>query len=177
MRTAKPTQLLGLLVCCLFGSVLQAQSPAVPQVVVDANQARIEMSAEQQSYLLEISGPNGYYFRQDLPDVADIRLAPAQADGTAFEDGSYQVQITPVYRLTEAQQAELLALSQQGDVAGIRAYRESNNLPTEARTRAPHPRYGTAPQELRRTGSHLRFAELFRNGPGTHPGPGQQHGR
>ena len=133
MRTAKPTQLLGLLVCCLFGSVLQAQSPAVPQVVVDANQARIEMSAEQQSYLLEISGPNGYYFRQDLPDVADIRLAPAQADGTAFEDGSYQVQITPVYRLTEAQQAELLALSQQGDVAGIRAYRESNNLPTEAR--------------------------------------------
>jgi len=133
MRTAKPKQLLGLLVCCLFGSVLQAQSPAVQQVVVDANQARIEMNAEQQSYLLEISGPNGYYFRQDLPDVADIRLAPAQADGTPFADGSYQVQITPVYHLTEAQQANLLALSQQGDEAGIRAYRESNNLPTEAR--------------------------------------------
>ena len=68
---------------------------------------------------------------QEVAKTSDLKISPNKPDGTAFEDGSYRIQLTPVYTLTDDQRNDLIALNQQNDQAGIQAYRDANNLPTQ----------------------------------------------
>lgn len=132
MKTVKLLQVLCLLSCFLLGQSAFGQTPvAVPEANAVAEEATVDLNVGQ-TFLIEVTGPNGYYHRQETAKASEYRISPTQADGTAFPDGSYQMQVTPVYSLTEAQQAELVTLRENNDEAGIAAYRKAHKLPTEA---------------------------------------------
>ncbi len=132
MKTTKILQFFCLLSCCLFGQVAFGQTPTAVKVTdTEVAKAEVDLNVEQ-SFLIEVTGPNGYYSRQEAAKASEYRISPIQANGTVFPDGSYQMQITPVYRFTDTQRAELSALRTNNDEAGIAAYRAKHNLPTEA---------------------------------------------
>lgn len=130
MKTAKMLQVFCLLSCCLFGQLAFGQtlnSVTTP----DSKEAAVDIKTEQ-TFLIEITGPNDYYHSMETAKASEYRISPTRADGTAFEDGSYQMQVTPVYRLTRVQQADLQTLRANNDQEGIAAYRAKHNLPAEA---------------------------------------------
>jgi hypothetical protein len=132
MKTAKILQVFCLLSCCLFGQLAFGQTPyAVKGTNIETEEATVDFNVDK-TFLIEITGPNGYYHNQETVKASEFRISPTQADGTAFADGSYQMQVTPIYHLTEAQQADLNKLRESNDQAGIAAYRATNNLPAEA---------------------------------------------
>lgn len=132
MKTAKILQIFCLLSCCLSGQLAFGQAPnSAKGTNIEAVEATAGSNADN-IFLIEITGPNGYHHSQETANASDFRISPTQADGTVFADGSYQMQVTPVYRLTEAQQADLITLRANNDQEGIAAYRATHNLPAEA---------------------------------------------
>lgn len=130
MKTAKMLQVFCLLSCCLFGQLAFGQTPNTV-TTTETKEAAVDIKTEQ-TFLIEITGPNDYYHSIETAKASEYRISPTRADGTAFEDGSYQMQVTPVYRLTKVQQADLQTLRANNDQEGIAAYRAKHDLPTEA---------------------------------------------
>ncbi|MEL6863550.1 MAG: tail fiber domain-containing protein [Bacteroidota bacterium] len=97
-------------------------------VKVSKEAAELDM-AKEQLYTLEIGGPNNYYWKQNVNDVSKLKITPFNEKGKRFEDGTYTVQITPIYSMTDAQRDELLQLRASNDTEAITAFRERNNLP------------------------------------------------
>ena len=126
---AKNTLLSGLvLLCLLLTTPIIGQS--VDDMTITKEQAKIELSDETpRSYLLEIGGPDGYYWKQQIDEVTDIIIPNENSKGEKFDDGSYTLQVTPVYSLTDGQRAELIKMRKAGDEAGIAAFRDKNGLP------------------------------------------------
>ncbi|MEO0778223.1 MAG: tail fiber domain-containing protein [Bacteroidota bacterium] len=119
------------IICMLFTSNSFAQS-IVNDVDISANEANIEMTNQTpQNYLVEIGGPDDYYWKQRVEHTNEISLSNQQVNGESFPDGQYTLQVTPVYTLTDAQRADLIKLRQANDRTGIKAYRDANNLPSD----------------------------------------------
>ena len=89
---------LGLAVfCLLFVNNLSAQS-IVEDLNISPEEASIQMADKtNKNYLVEIGGPNAYYFKQNINETREIHISNHQADGKAFPDGTYTLQITPIY--------------------------------------------------------------------------------
>lgn len=131
MKSANKLRLLGMLACCLIGQLMYAQSPIVDDVDVQANEANLKMNTEiARSYFIEITGPNDYFTSYTVENATDVRLSPFKADGTSFENGSYSLQLTPVFKLTPEQEQSLLSLRAEGNTAAINRYMIDNQLPT-----------------------------------------------
>lgn len=132
MKTAKILHVLCLLLCCLFGPLAFGQAQNTEESTkTEAQETTTHFNAAQ-TFLIEITGPNGYYHSQETAKAPEYRISPIKADGTPFADGSYQMQVTPVYRLSEAQQEDLNLLRENNDLEGIAAYRVTHGLPAEA---------------------------------------------
>jgi len=95
----------------------------------EANLRMVDQSLK--NYLVEIGGPDSYYWKQQVENTTEIHLSNRQADGSVFADGLYTLQVTPVFQLTEAQRAAIIDLQSKNDAAGIKAFREANNLPDQ----------------------------------------------
>ncbi len=101
-------------------------------VEITSEEANIQMVDQSlKNYLVEIAGPDAYYHKQQVENTKEIHLSKYQADGTVFPEGSYTLQVTPVFQLTEAQRATIIDLQSKNDAAGIKAFREANNLPDQ----------------------------------------------
>ncbi len=132
MKTAKTLQLFCLLSCCLFGQLAFGQTPnLVKGTNIEAGEATVGFNADI-AFLIEISGPIGYYPSLETATSSKFLISPTQADGIVFVAGSLQMQLTPVYYLTEAQHADIIILRENNDEAGIAAYRATHDLPAEA---------------------------------------------
>lgn len=171
MKTAMKIQIFCLMSCCLFGQLAFGQAPdLVKGTKIEAGEATLDLGADN-IFLVEITGPNDYYYRQETAKASEFRISPTQADGTAFPDGSYQMQVTPIYRLTAAQQAKLITLRENNDQAGIEAYRATHGLPTEANVYVVN--YGiragkfVSASEEEINANTPRFAETYRVPPVT----------
>ena len=115
----------------LFINEVSAQS-IVKDLQVSSEETNIQMADQAlKNYLVEIAGPDAYYFKHEITDTKEISLSNQQVNGEPFPDGGYTLQITPVYQLTEEQRAILQELRGNGDADGIAAFRQQNNLPTE----------------------------------------------
>ena len=115
--------------CCALGTqTLNAQ--LVEQASITANEANFKMISPN-SYLMEIAGPNDYYFRQEIPFTKNISLSNVDMEGKKFSDGTYKMQVTPIVTLSETMRHELADLRKENDQEKIAAYRLKNELPAE----------------------------------------------
>lgn len=129
MRKKTPL-LYGLLFFCSFlMSPIYGQSP-VKEIKMSPEEAKLSMVNDlDYSYLVEIAGPNGYYWNQTVEQTNDIKLSNRRADGEKFQDGQYTLQVTPVFTLSDEDRNVLQAMREKNDQAGITAFREAKNLP------------------------------------------------
>lgn len=128
MKTATNLRLLGVIACCLIGSMMYAQTP---ELDVQTTQATVALQEEgAQSYQIDIAGPNNYHVTYKVEDANSLQISPLKEDGTAFGDGVYTVAVTPSFRLTEEHQAAMAEFRQRADQEGMAAYIAENNIPT-----------------------------------------------
>jgi hypothetical protein len=113
--------------CCTLGiQTLNAQ--LVEKASITANEANFKMISPN-SYLMEIAGPNDYYFRQEIAFTKNISLSNVDMKGKKFPDGTYKMQVTPIVTLSETIRLELAALRKENDSEKIAAYRLAHDLP------------------------------------------------
>ncbi|MEL6972226.1 MAG: hypothetical protein AAFO02_18825, partial [Bacteroidota bacterium] len=120
MKTAINLRLLGVLACCLIGQMMYAQNTAFN---VQPSEAEVSLNEPgAQSYQIDISGPDNYHVTYKVEDANSLSISPLKADGTVFANGSYQVTVSPSFRLTEEQQAAMLTFRQTADERGLAQY-------------------------------------------------------
>jgi len=113
--------------CCALGiQTLNAQ--LVEKASITANEANFKLISPN-SYLMEIAGPNNYYFKQEIAFTKNISLSNVDMKGKKFPDGTYKMQVTPIVTLSETIRQELAALRKENDPEKIAAYRLANELP------------------------------------------------
>ena len=115
--------------CCILGiQTLNAQ--LVEEASITANEANFKMISPN-SYLMEMAGPNDYYFRQEIEHTNSISLSNVDKEGRKFPDGTYRMQVTPIITLSETVRQELAELRKENDPEKIAAFRLANELPEE----------------------------------------------
>lgn len=116
-----------LLLTCLIGAN-QVNAQLVEKSTITAEQADIQLIAPN-TYMLEIGGANNYYWKEEVAHTDQISISTLKADGKAFADGTYTLQITPIVKLSDEERIELRALLSANDVEKITAFRQAHNLP------------------------------------------------
>jgi len=119
----------GFFLLLLLG-VQQINAQLVKETSITAENADLQMIAPN-SYLLEIGGADGYYFKEEVPYTDRISIGNINKDGEKFADGSYMMQVTPIVKLTEEERKELRALQADNDQNKIAAFRADHNLPNQ----------------------------------------------
>ena len=100
-------------------------------LTVQPGEAQVSLNEEgAQSYQIDIHGPDNYHATYKVEDANSLSISPLKADGTAFENGRYQVTVSPSFRLTQQQQADMLDFRQRGDERGLAQYIAENQIPT-----------------------------------------------
>ena len=115
--------------CCALG-IQPLNAQLVEEASISANEANFKM-INPSSYLMEIAGPNDYYFRQEIPFTKNISLSNVDMEGKKFPDGTYRMQVTPIVSLSETVREELAVLRKENDPEKIAAYRLEHELPEE----------------------------------------------
>ena len=123
----KNLQVFVLLLFCTLG-FHQLNAQLVKDVSITAEEANFQMIAPN-SYLLEIGGADGYYFKEEIEYTKNISIGNVRADGKKFPDGPYVMQVTPIVKLSDAERQELRALQSANDQEKIAAFRQNHNLP------------------------------------------------
>ncbi|MFT5802026.1 MAG: hypothetical protein ACI956_001836, partial [Nonlabens sp.] len=119
----------GILLFCLLTVNAQAQK-LVEDVNISSENATLQMVDQTpQSYLLEIGGPDNYYWKEEINDAKAISISTLKANGEKFSDGQYNLQVTPIIKFTTEQQSSLREARNKNDEAAIAAFRQANNLP------------------------------------------------
>ena len=122
-----------LMVFLLCGISISTFGQKNQPVKISQEEAKIHVNnTEISTYSIEISGPNNYYWQEQIDAVESISISNQKADGTLFPDGKYTMQITPIYQLSEEQKTFLNSLRARNDFAAIKAYRAKENLPDNA---------------------------------------------
>lgn len=114
------------ILCTLGSQSLYAQ--IIDKTTITAEEANFELIAPN-AYIMEIGGPNGYYYKQEIKHANNISIANVDANGKKFEDGSYLLQVTPILTLTDQEREDLNILRKENDLEKIAAYRLAHNLP------------------------------------------------
>ncbi len=82
------------------------------------------------SYLLVITGPENYEWKQEVKKVDALTISPVMANGQQFPDGKYTLQVSPIFQLTDAERQTLRQLSDQQDANALAAFRAEHQLPS-----------------------------------------------
>ena len=114
---------------CVLG-IQSLNAQMIDSTSITADEANIKLLAPN-AFIMEIGGPNGYYFKQKVDYTNNISISNVDANGKKFEDGSYLLQITPILTLSDIERKELNDLREKNDVKGMVAYRLAHNLPAK----------------------------------------------
>ncbi|MEN0003325.1 MAG: tail fiber domain-containing protein [Bacteroidota bacterium] len=129
MRIKKPITFLLLLVATVALSTLSAQD-YVKDVTIKKEQAAIRLAKDApDNYALRISGPGDFISNSTVEVVEAITLTAFDKDGSAFADGQYTLEITPILTLSEEDRTILRKLSDARDMEALAAFRAERNLP------------------------------------------------
>ena len=117
------------LICCSINTSVIGQS-IVDYVDIQSSETNVKMTGERAlSYKVEIGGPNNYYWQQKRENVEDINITKLDHNGELFKDGTYTLQIKPIFTLTEEQHAILSEMRAENDEVAMQAFRLANDLP------------------------------------------------
>ena len=114
---------------CVLG-IQSLNAQMIDSTSITADEANIKLLAPN-AFIMEIGGPNGYYFKQKVDYTNNISISNVDENGKKFEDGSYLLQITPILTLSDIERKELNDLREKNDVKGMVAYRLAHNLPAK----------------------------------------------
>jgi len=114
-------------VCLQFGSSAQ---DLVDKINVSDQEANIQFISPNE-YMLEIAGPDNYYYKYNVQHTDEISLSNVKANGEKFGDGSYRLQITPILTLSNEDRNKLSSFRANGNEEAIAEYRAKHNLPSE----------------------------------------------
>ncbi|MDF1697426.1 MAG: hypothetical protein P1U56_16405 [Saprospiraceae bacterium] len=115
--------------CCMLG-IQPLNAQLVEEASITANEANFKMISPN-SYLMEIAGPNDYYFRQEIESTNTLSLSNVDTNGKKFPDGTYKMQVTPIVTLSETTRQELADLRKENDPEKMAAFRLEHELPAE----------------------------------------------
>ena len=125
------TRHLCLLTCLLLAGNLVAQD-FVKDVTISSEKTNLHLeNGSPDNYLLIITGPDNYEWKQEIRKVDDISISNLRADGQKFPDGKYTLQVSPIFQLTDAQRQTLRQLSDKQDLEALAAFRQENQLPAQ----------------------------------------------
>ncbi len=116
-----------LTVLCTLG-IHSLNAQIVDQTSITADEANFKLIAPN-SFIMEIGGPNGYYYKQEVVHSNNISISNLDANGKKFEDGTYLLQVTPIVTLSDIERQELTSLREKNDLKGMAAYRLAHDLP------------------------------------------------
>ena len=116
-----------LIVMCTLG-IHSVTAQLIDETSITANEANFKLISPN-AYIMEIGGPNGYYFKQEIKHSNNISISNVDTNGKKFEDGSYLLQVTPIVTLSEIERQELTVLREKNDLKGMAVYRLAHNLP------------------------------------------------
>jgi hypothetical protein len=120
-----------LLVATLLCNLSLSAQEYVNSIGVNASQTEFTVNmVAPDAFLMEISGPSDYYWRAEVADQKDITIGNTLPDGELMPDGQYTLQVTPIFKLSEAQRAELQAIRAQQDEEALKAFRTLHQLPS-----------------------------------------------
>jgi len=128
-----------LLMCMVFLFMISLQpiTAQIDKISIAPENANFEI-INPDAYFIEIAGPNGYYFKNEVEQTSSISISNVKKDGTKFSDGLYQFKVTPILKLTDSQRTDLTKLRQEGNAEKLAAYRLANNLPENVETHLVH---------------------------------------
>ena len=102
----------------------QKSTDFVQSVKMSKDQLVIETNGQYQHFILEIVGPDNFLSRKEITKTSTIRIPSLGLPDKAFQDGRYQLQLTPSVLLTIAEQKKLrylMATEQVEKVAAAKA--------------------------------------------------------
>lgn len=122
-----PALVAALLLCAVS---LSAQE-YVQGVGVNASQTEFTVNVvSPDAFLLEISGPADYYWRGEVEDEKELTVTNTLPDGRPMVDGSYTLQVTPIFKLSDEQREALKVIRENQDEAALQTFRELHQLPS-----------------------------------------------
>ncbi len=119
----------------VLGGIIVLSSTAFAQPLIEEARFSNEeatlttSSLVPDGYQLEMTGPNDYYWMENITSTREITVSNRYENGDVFANGSYHLLVTPVFDLTLEQQQELRALVDAGDKEGEAAFREEHQVP------------------------------------------------
>ena len=126
--------LIHMLVLCymlIFSDALTAQQ-LVEKLNISEKEATLSVSLiTPDAYAFQIAGPKGYFYEKEVPFTKELSFSNLDEKGQVYEDGLYKLQISPIFKMTEANQAKFRAKLAEGDENAIANFREANNIPSQ----------------------------------------------
>jgi hypothetical protein len=104
----------------------------VKDVKITSKKTDIRLASDApDNYFLRITGPGDYVWEQEMDVVENISLTNLDAEGNVFPDGQYQIQVTPIFKLTEEERTTLREITNAQDAEAIAAFRAEHKLPAQ----------------------------------------------
>jgi len=120
------------LLCGLLSAGVLVAQDYVKDVQISSEKTAIRLNDDApDSYLLKISGPNDFTWKQEVEVVEDISISNLDANGAVLPDGQYKIKVTPLFKLTDAERSTLRQLTDARDEAGLTAFRDAHKLPAQ----------------------------------------------
>lgn len=119
--------------CCMlaFSNAVLAQQ-LVEKVSISEQEATLSVSyVTPDAYAFQVAGPNGYFFEKEVPTTKEITFNNLNEKGQVYEDGLYKLQISPIFKMTEADQVKFREVLAEGNESAIAEFRATNNIPSE----------------------------------------------
>lgn len=142
MKKFKPQiNLLILLLCISVTTLLQAQTDLldastentsfIDKVRMSENELTFKFKDNFKRFDVKISGPENLNLKENVQDLDFFTLTSAGLGQTQFMDGRYQVEITPNFEGSEAEQKVLRYLTETGQMQQLKAEKELLGIPLE----------------------------------------------
>ncbi len=118
------------LLCFMIVTDAMSQESFVKDLKITPDEATIQFIDDtSKGYLIEIGGPNSYYWRTQVLEEKEITFKNKREDGGAFADGHYTMQITPLLLFDDETREEMRAISESGDMKAMAAFKAKMNIP------------------------------------------------
>lgn len=131
--------LLGSLLCqaaFLTAQTTITNETCIKKVKMGADALIIELKENYEYATLEIVGADYFYLKKEFNDSQALVIESSGLEGQTFKDGRYKMRITPMFKLSKADEKVLRDLSTLNELALLEATKESLQIPLDVQPNA-----------------------------------------